>query len=79
LNAALENSLSVLHRIPLAPMEIHSNVAPKPLVWFEAQVIPTCRVAQPELCSMISRYATQTVTEITPMTILIPKSNELGR
>jgi hypothetical protein len=60
-------------------MEIQSDVEPKQPVWFEAQVVPTCRVAQAELCSMISRYATQTVTEISPMTLVIPKTNELGR
>ncbi len=60
-------------------MEIQNDAEPKPLVWFEAQVVPTCRVAQAELCTMITRYATQTVTEITPMSIVVPKTNELGR
>lgn len=60
-------------------MEIHSEVELKPVVWFEAQVVPTCRVAQTELCAMITRYATQNVTQITPMTIITPKSNELAR
>jgi hypothetical protein len=60
-------------------MEIQSDVESKPLVWLEAQVFPTCRVAQTELCAMITRYATQTITEIAPMCLVVPKSNELGR
>jgi hypothetical protein len=60
-------------------MEIQSDAESKPRVWFEAQVVPTCRIAQTELCSMIVRYATQTVTDIMPMTIVIPKSCELAR
>jgi hypothetical protein len=60
-------------------MEIRSDLESKPLVWFEAQVVPTCRVAPTDLCSMIIRYAIQTVTAITPMTMVIPKTNELAR
>jgi hypothetical protein len=60
-------------------METQSDLESKPLVWLEAQVLPTCRVAQPELSAMITRYATQTITEITPMCMAVPKSNELGR
>ena len=70
---------AALTRVTVRPMEAQSDVESKPLVWFEAQVVPTCRVVQAELCSMITRYATQTVTEITPMSIAIPRTNELAR
>ncbi len=60
-------------------MEAQSDAESKPIIWFEAQVVPTCRVAQTELCSMITRYATQTFTEISPMTMVIPQTNELAK